>query len=159
MPVLDGYHLTAPVNELITHPLPVDYMIGYTNNDMFAFLMAKIAHKYAKQTPSYLYYFDIDAPGGDNNAAFHSADIRYMHGTLQNSHRPYDKEDMAVSDMMTDYIVQFAKTGNPNKGGLPQWEQSKSKALHIVHDPAKISMARPGSMKLLHNMLTKGDPK
>ena len=64
-----------------------------------------------------------------------------------------------MSEIMMDYIVQFAKTGNPNKAGLPRWEQSKSRALHIVHDPAKISMARPDSMKLLHNMLTKGDPK
>ncbi|MDD6193350.1 MAG: carboxylesterase family protein [Lachnospiraceae bacterium] len=159
MPVIDGYHITKPVGELMEHPLPIDYMIGYTNNDMFAFLMSKIAHKYAKHTPSYLYYFDIDAPGGDNNGAFHSSDIRYVFGTLKNSHRPYDDKDEAVSEIMMDYIVQFAKTGNPNKPGLPRWEQSKSKALHIVHEPSQITMTRPGSLKLLHNMLTKGDPK
>ena len=159
MPVIDGYHITKPIGELMEQPLPVDYMIGYTNNDMFAFLMAKIAHKYAKHTPSYLYYFDVDAPGDDDNAAFHSADIRYVFGTLQNSHRPYTEADEAVSNMMMDYIVQFAKTGNPNKSSLPQWEQSKSKALHIVRNVDQIKMARPGSLKLLHNMLTKGDPK
>lgn len=159
MPVIDGYHITKPVNELMKQPLPIDYMIGYTNNDMFAIIMSRIAHKFAKSNPSYLYYFDIDAPGEDNNGAFHSADIRYVFGTLKNSHRPYNEADMAVSEMMMDYIVQFAKTGNPNRPGLPQWKQSKNKALHIVRNPNKIAMQRPNTLKLLHNTLTKGDPK
>ncbi len=29
-------------------PLPIDYMLGYTNNDMYAIIMGHISHKYAK---------------------------------------------------------------------------------------------------------------
>jgi para-nitrobenzyl esterase len=159
MPVVDGYLISAPVDQLIAHPLPVDYMIGYTNNDMFAIIMAHISHKYAKANHAYLYYFDIDAPGDDNNGAFHSSDLRYVFGTLQNSHRPYTKEDNAVSELMVDYLCHFAETGDPNHAGAPHWEPAGSQALHIVNPVSQIKMGRPSQWKLLVNTLTKGDPK
>ena len=30
-------------------------------------------------------------------------------------------EDCDVSDLMSAYWVQFARTGNPNRAGLPRW--------------------------------------
>lgn len=159
MPVVDQYLISAPVDTLIDHPLPIDYMIGYTNNDMYAIIMAYIGNKFGRANGAYVYYFDIDAPGDDNNAAFHSADIRYLFGTLKASHRPYSADDEAVSSLMMDYVVRFAATGNPNHDGAPQWDPEGRKPLHVVRDVSKIRMARPNQWQLLHNTLTKGDPK
>ncbi len=159
MPVVDHDLISAPVDELIRHPLPLDYMIGYTNNDMYAVLMGPIAHRYAKDNGAYLYYFDIDAPGDDNNGAFHSADLRYVFGTLDQSHRPYRDSDRRVSAMMIDYIRRFAETGDPNGADLPHWDKGGKKALHLTEDPKKIGMAAAPKLKLLFNTLTKGDPK
>ncbi len=159
MPVVDGYLIEKPIDEMIDHPLNIDYMIGYTNNDMYAIIMSKIGHDFAKKHRGYIYYFDIDAPGDDNNAAFHSADIRYVFGTLEQSHRPYGPEDYKVSRMMMDYICAFAHNGNPNRNGLPHWEKGGKSALHIVTPADKIKMGRPSQWKLLVNTLTKGDPK
>lgn len=158
MPVIDDYLLTAPVDQLISNPLKIDYMVGCTNNDMYAFLMEKIAKKYSRQVGAYLYYFDIDAPGDDNNAAFHSSDLRYIFGTLSASHRPYDEDDFAASQLMINYISNFVKTGNPNAENLPLWKPG-DKPLCIRKPMSKTKMGRANQFTLLHNTISKGDPK
>ena len=155
MPVVDGALLPAPVDKLIETPLPVDYLIGFTNNDMYAPVMAHIGCKFGRKNGAYLYYFDLDAPG-DDNRAFHSSDLRYMFGTLDRSWRPYGARDYEASGQMMDYLVNFARTGDPNGPGLPLWTRGKP-ALRI--GPKGTGMGSVPYGKLLKNMLTKGDPK
>ena len=155
MPVVDGALLPGPVDRLIESPLPVDYLIGYTNNDMYAPVMAFIGNKFGRKNGAYLYYFDLDAPG-DDNRAFHSSDLRYMFGTLDRSWRPYGQRDREASGQMMDYLVNFARTGDPNGPGLPPWRKGKP-ALRI--GPKGTNMGHVSYYKLLKNMFTKGDPK
>ena len=155
MPVVDGALLPGPVDRLIESPLPLDYLIGYTNNDMYAPVMAYIGNKFGRKNGAFLYYFDLDAPG-DDNRAFHSSDLRYMFGTLDRSWRPYEQRDWEVSGQMMDYLVNFARTGDPNGPGLPPWRKGKP-ALRI--GPKGTKMGHVFYYKLLKNMLTKGDPK
>ena len=155
MPVVDGALLPGPVDRLIESPLPLDYLIGYTNNDMYAPVMAYIGNKFGRKNGAYLYWFDLDAPG-DDNRAFHSSDLRYMFGTLDRSWRPYKQRDYEASGQMMDYLVNFARTGDPNGPGLPPWRKGKP-ALRI--GPKGTKMGHVSYYKLLKNMLTKGDPK
>ena len=155
MPVIDGALLPGPVDRLIETPLPLDYLIGYTNNDMYAPVMAYIGNRFGRKNGAYLYYFDLDAPG-DDNRAFHSSDLRYMFGTLDRSWRPYKQRDYEASGQMMDYLVNFARTGDPNGPGLPLWRKGKP-ALRI--GPKGTKMGHVSYYKLLKNMLTKGDPK
>ena len=155
MPVVDGALLPGPVDRLIETPLPLDYLIGYTNNDMYAPVMAFIGNKFGRKNGAYLYWFDLDAPG-DDNWAFHSSDLRYMFGTLDRSWRPYKQRDYEASGQMMDYLVNFARTGDPNGPGLPPWRKGKP-ALRI--GPKGTGMGHVSYYKLLKNMLTKGDPK
>ena len=155
MPVIDGRLLPGPVDKLIKTPLTVDYLIGFTNNDMYAPVMAFIGQKFGRQNGAYLYCFDLDVPG-DDNRAFHSSDLRYMFGTLDRSWRPYGKRDREASGQMMDYLVNFARTGDPNGPGLPPWKKGKP-ALRIGPRGTKMGPVPYG--KLLKNMLTKGDPK
>ena len=155
MPVIDGALLPGPVDRLIETPLPLDYLIGYTNNDMYAPVMAYIGNKFGRKNGAYLYWFDLDAPG-DDNRAFHSSDLRYMFGTLDRSWRPYKQRDYEASGQMMDYLVNFARTGDPNGPGLPLWRKGKP-ALRI--GPKGTKMGHVSYYKLLKNMLTKGDPK
>lgn len=159
MPVVDGALLPAPVDELIKNPLKIDYMIGFTNNDMYAPIMAYIGTKFGKANDAYLYYFDLDAPG-DGNAAFHSADLRYMFGRLAESWRPYGLRDYEVSDQMIDYVANFARSGDPNGDELPVWkhaDQMHGSALCFRKEKTK--MGHPSYLKMTWNMLTKGNPK
>lgn len=155
MPVVDGALLPGPVDRLIESPLPLDYLIGYTNNDMYAPVMAYIGNKFGRKNGAFLYYFDLDAPG-DDNRAFHSSDLRYMFGTLDRSWRPYKQRDWEASGQMMDYLVNFVRTGDPNGPGLPPWRKGKP-ALRI--GPKGTKMGHVSYYKLLKNMLTKGDPK
>ena len=160
MPVIDGKLITGPVHELIKKPLPLGYMIGCTNNDMYAPLMAKIGNRFGKDNGSYIYYFDLDAPG-DKNRAFHSADLRYMFETLGLSWRPYGARDYEAAHQMASYLANFAKTGNPNGPGLPLWKPAKKGLLAdalCIRKKAS-GMGHVNYLKLIRNMLTVGDPK
>ena len=48
-----------------------------------------------------------------------------MFGTLDRSWRPYGQRDREASGQMMDYLVNFARTGDPNRPGLPPWRKGK----------------------------------
>ena len=68
-----------------------------------------------------------------DKGAVHSADIEYAMGTLP-TNRVYDwqPEDYMVSDIFSQYYVNFVKTGNPNGLGLVEWPTTNGKAVAPV---------------------------
>lgn len=154
MPVIDEFFIKDKVKKLIKKPMDIPYMIGVTNNDMYTLFLATMAKRYTKRNNAYMYYFDVDAPGEDNNQAFHSSDLRYMFGTLDRSFRDYTKEDYEISKLMIDYVSAFVKNGNPNLDKCPVWKRGKA-ALLIGKNG--ISMGRMGLLKIIKNTF-KGDP-
>ncbi|MBR2745754.1 MAG: carboxylesterase family protein [Erysipelotrichaceae bacterium] len=158
MPVVDGYLIKDDIDKLIKDPLKIEYMIGYTNNDMYAPVMAYIGNRFARDNGGYVYFFDVDQPG-DDNAAFHSSDLRYMFSRLDTSWRTFSNGDRKISAILTGYLVSFARNGDPNSKGLPQWDRinKNNKVMCLSH--GNIGMGRPSYIKLVRNMVTKGDPK
>ncbi len=54
--------------------------------------------------------------------AFHTGDVPYFLNIFyQDPTRPWTEEDYAIGDQMSDYLVNFARTGNPNGEGLAEW--------------------------------------
>ncbi len=160
MPVVDGLLLPAPADELIRSPLPADYLIGFTSNDMYAPLLAHIGSRFGKANGAYIYHFDLDAPG-DENGAFHSSDLRYVFETLSGSWRPYGARDHEASAQLAGYLANFARRGDPNGPGLPPWRRTRrglgTDVLHIAPDGT--AMGRTDYGKLTRNALCKGEPK
>jgi para-nitrobenzyl esterase len=70
---------------------------------------------------AYLYYFKRVPPGEPNYGAFHSAEFGYALHTLKLWDRPFTAVDYKLEEAMSSYWVNFAKTGDPNGGGLPVW--------------------------------------
>jgi len=71
--------------------------------------------------PAFLYLFDRVPPGGASAAgAYHGAEISFVFGESL-SILPSNDYDAELSRSMGDYWVQFAKTGDPNLPGRPDW--------------------------------------
>ncbi len=76
----------------------------------------------------YMYYFDQFRPeplypgGPEPRGAAHAMEIAYVFGTVgQNPASPATDEEKALSDIMISYWTNFAKNGDPNGEGLPEW--------------------------------------
>lgn len=138
-PVIDGYVLEKYYDELIEEGKVKDipYLLGSNKNDIFvdkndadAGIKSRLyqgcitfSHKLEKagHKPAYIYYFSRDLPG-DDAGAFHSAELWYTFGTLNRCWRPMTEDDYLLSRRMVAYWIEFAKTGNPNKGNYSHWE-------------------------------------
>jgi para-nitrobenzyl esterase len=74
----------------------------------------------------FVYRFDRSVPGkGEAElGAFHSLEIPYVFGTLHDptwQWLPFTPDDAALSNLIQTYWTNFAKSGNPNAQGLPNW--------------------------------------
>jgi para-nitrobenzyl esterase len=109
-------------------------MAGSNSHDLMPPILYSMGKNWCKaqEKPSYCWYFDRKLPG-DKNGAWHSADLWYWFGTLENCWRPMEPKDFALSEQMTDYLTNFCKTGDPNGldshgNQLPQWPKLTEEA-------------------------------
>lgn len=56
-----------------------------------------------------------------HGGAFHTGDLPYFFANLKHLDRPWEAVDRKLADTASSYWVNFAKTGNPNGRGLPNW--------------------------------------
>ena len=70
----------------------------------------------------YVYLFKHVSPGEEKFGAFHSSEIPFALNNLQTWNLNWTDADKHLADIMSDYWVNFARTGNPNSASLPQWE-------------------------------------
>jgi para-nitrobenzyl esterase len=73
----------------------------------------------ASKAPAYRYRFDQPLPG--TQRANHSAEIESVFGTQASKKVPWTDLDLKLGGLMMDYWTNFAKRGDPNAKGLPNW--------------------------------------
>ena len=76
---------------------------------------------------AFVYRFERSVPGkGESRlGAFHSLEIPYVFGTFNDrmlNWLPFTATDRTLGDTIQTYWTNFAKSGNPNSAGLPQWQ-------------------------------------
>ena len=132
----------------------------------FGWRMTEMAHAANRAgTPAYLYYFAHRPPygaimrgmpigaGKRQLGAHHAAEIPYVFGNmavLPGAAGLLAKERQ-LSDLMQDYWVRFAATGNPNGGAGPDWpafEAKKRRFLRFDTATAQGSDLLAGSWEL-----------
>ncbi len=87
----------------------------------------------------YAYYFDHRTPFSPDGAG-HASEIALVFGNLVAAiHGP---DDAAMSELMSSYWINFAKTGDPNGPGLPAWPRFDEERQLMMHFDQQ-SSARP----------------
>jgi para-nitrobenzyl esterase len=105
------------------------------------------AHLQTGRSPVYRYCFDrripvepgatvrgVPATSRDIGAR-HAGEIEYVFGALELSlpKVPWEPIDRKLSDTMTTYWSNFARSGNPNGSGLPAWPRYESGSRRVLH--------------------------
>jgi para-nitrobenzyl esterase len=88
----------------------------------------------AAGNPTYEYEFNHAIPGQEAQGAVHSADLPYVFGYFPktgNIAGKFTDVDTKLADLMETYWTNFAKTGNPNSSGLPNWPQQGKSGTYI----------------------------
>jgi para-nitrobenzyl esterase len=136
--------------------------IDYGSDAFIAFSTWKWldAHRKTGESPVYRYHLELAAPPSKYHPgqfAFHSDDIEYVFGTLDT--RPgseWRPEDRKLSDEMMSYWTNFAKTGDPNGAGLPEWPKY-GKGDELIHLDSTITSG-PDTGRARYEFLLKGMP-
>lgn len=125
LPMLYGEHAPAILEAFGIHDdeslraTAAERRQAYAIGQSEAFAMNRNA---LNQPPVYTYHFSRDIPGDDHPGTFHSSELWYVFGTVHRCWRPFTGVDFDLSRLMNAYWCNFAKTGNPNGDGLPEWK-------------------------------------
>ncbi len=90
----------------------------------------------------YYYHFE-HAPPADPSSPFpslgatHFAEVAYVFGNPGKA--PWTDYDRKLSDQMSSYWTNFAKTGDPNGPGLPNWPAFNQKNDAVMHLGDKVA--------------------
>ena len=151
-PCIDGRLVVA---EPVAHNIP--YMAGITSEDMMPPILHGMAKSWCegREKPSYCWHFDRQLPG-DKNGAWHSSDLWYWLGTLDNGWRPMEQKDRSLSEEMVRYLCNFAKTGDPNRGEqVVSWTPAQKAGKQVLRMGEKpTAMGKLSTAKLIYTMLT-----
>jgi len=96
-------------------------MFGDVRYLLSALVSAKASEKVGM--PVYLYYHQQSGAPEKNPLGMPHGSDAYV---LWYGHQAEDSQTHKMADMMRDYWVQFAKTGNPNKTGFATWPSYNS---------------------------------
>lgn len=156
-PCIDGELVVGSGSKLFAEKKhhKINYMLGSTSHDMMTFFMNSMSKNWceSQEKNSYTWFFDRILPG-ENYGAWHSSDLWYWFDTLDNGWRPWEEQDRKIASLMSDYLVNFVKYGNPNGEGLPAWDSSQKSKKSLFIGEGDPQMANPAKAKLLWTMIS-----
>jgi para-nitrobenzyl esterase len=112
----------------------------------------------AGKSKVFVYYFTHRPPYPDNPlfkdaGASHGAEIAYVFGN-QPAMEPWSAADRQVSDALQTYWTNFARTGDPNGGGVPAWPAfagSDPQVMQLDAAPTPIAVPNVEQLKVLED--------
>ena len=122
------------------------------NDQFYATYAARVGQ------PVYRYLFTRTPPSPKQTiGAYHSADVPFVHGKPMPMF-DFTEEDKALAQAMGDYWVQFARSGDPNLAGHPQWptftaDNPRQMRLGLGAQLGAIEVDRQAKLELLRRHL------
>jgi para-nitrobenzyl esterase len=104
------------------HARPIELMTFISSNRKGVVDTAEA--KTGQQAPVYVAWFGWEPPMFNNRMrAFHCLDICFWfyNTNIMLTHTGGGARPLALSEKMSDALLQFMRTGNPNGTGLPEW--------------------------------------
>ena len=146
MPCIDGEMIVKSGEDAVNSGqfLNIPYMAGSTSEDIVPPIVFQMAKNWCRlqseqgRCSSHTWFFDRQLPG-DEEGAWHSSDLWYWFGTLDNGWRPFTEKDRQLSEEMVSYLTNFAKTGDPNGSGLAEWkaqEEGQDLVMRLGEEPS-----------------------
>jgi len=127
-------------------PAAAPFLFGESRLVALSVLAARAA---ATVTDVYMYRFSRVGPSSRAawGGATHGSEIAYVFDNTSGDASQFDEIDRTVSRAMADAWVQFAKTGNPNGGGLPPWPAYRAPDYRVLEfgDTATVRSNAHGS--------------
>lgn len=108
---------------------------------------------------AYVYNFTRRPPATPDYVkykSFHTAEVAYALHDLKFLNRPLEPVDHQLSDIMSGYWVNFAKTGNPNGKGLPVWpafDTQDNKVMILSEHPSAQTMLDKARLDFMLSLL------
>jgi para-nitrobenzyl esterase len=117
-----------------------------------------------QQLPVYAYRFTRIVPAeGEYKKfkAFHTGEVPYAFNNLGFVKRPWMASDHQLANNMSDFWVNFVKSGNPNGKGLPEWPafDSNNKKIMVLDEVPSIKILPDAErLELLWKIMQEGKP-
>lgn len=95
-------------------------------------------HSATGGSPVYRYLFDhiiptaTGDPAADDPGAAHATDIEFVFSTLETKKLAWRDSDRKMAEILVNYWTNFAKTGDPNGSGLPNWPTYTSSTRQVM---------------------------
>lgn len=106
-----------------------------------------------EKSQTYVYNFNRQLPAYDSKTqfgAFHSGEIVYAYDNLNTLDRPWEAIDYKIAGTMSSYWANFARSGDPNRDGLPYWPAyNQDESQVMVFDKVTTAHELPDKSKLL----------
>ena len=93
---------------------------------------------------AWVYYFTRQrpGPGGEKLGAYHGTELPYVFGT-HDAWLPTESIDEQLTDAVMDYWVQFARSGDPNVPGRPEWPLYRAEKPAVLELGEQIHVVPP----------------
>jgi para-nitrobenzyl esterase len=158
IPGVDAERVIAGYREL--HPgidAPSLYFEATTDNGVFVRGSFELADRKAAQggAPVYQYYLTWATPiDGGKWGAPHALDIGFVFDNVAKSESMsgVGEAQQAIADMMSEAWLAFARSGDPNHAGLPDWapyDAERRATMVFDNEPALVDDPRRREMDLI----------